>query len=79
MLCKPEKLSTLKVKQYTAARQHEYVQFKTYKVMFIYLTEVVLGISKDPVATIEILNCDRHQRDFKWLLLTDKTSEKSTK
>lgn len=47
--------------------------------MFIYLTEVVLGISKDPVATIEILNCDRHQRDFKRLLLTDKTSEKSTK
>lgn len=44
---------------------------------FIYLAEVVLtSISKDPVAAIEILDSDRHQRASECLPLTEKTAEK---
>lgn len=44
----------------------------------IYLAEVVLtSISKDPVAAIEILDSDRHQRASECLPLTNKTAEKN--
>lgn len=43
----------------------------------MYLTEVVLSISKDPVAPIEILNSDRHQRVSGRPPLADKTADKT--
>lgn len=47
------------------------------KLAFIYLAEVVLGVGKDPVAPIEILDGDRHQRASGWLPLTEKTADRA--
>lgn len=52
---------------------------KVNKVAFIYLAEGLwFSISKDPVASVEILDSDRHQRESGWLPLTDKNADKTT-